>query len=65
MASYKQKLKNAQESERLLLELLAVIHRDGGQHTAVVGIARSAEEATQKVHQLRQALSEGRDATEM
>lgn len=34
------------QSERLLGDLLAVMHRDGGQHTASVGLEQSVKDAT-------------------
>lgn len=37
------------ERERLLLSLLAVIHRDGGQHTDAFGLAQSVADAKAKV----------------
>jgi len=38
-------VEQADSSRRLLLNLLAVIHRDGGQHTDSVGVSRSAADA--------------------
>jgi hypothetical protein len=41
------------ESNRLLGDLLAVLHGDGGQHTGDVGIARSVEEATARYYEMK------------
>lgn len=38
------------EPERLLRDLLALIHRDGGQHSADVGLYQSAQDARSKIH---------------
>lgn len=39
-------------------ELLAVIHRDGGHHTAKVGIVQSIKDAEAHVVSLREAMEE-------
>ena len=36
------------EAMRLLSDLLAIIHRDGGHHTANVGLVKSVEDANKK-----------------
>lgn len=41
------------EPEDMLHELLAVIHRDGGQHTDLVGFAVSVADAERKVLESR------------
>ena len=35
--------------ERLLLDLLAIIHRDGGQYVGEHGIKKAVEDAKQKI----------------
>ena len=40
--------------KRPLLDLLAIIHGDGGCYTNVYGVSVSAEDATQLVHKLRE-----------
>jgi hypothetical protein len=37
----------------LLIELLAVIHRDGGQYTQLTGLAVSVEDAITRIHDMR------------
>lgn len=46
------------ESRRLLGELLAVIHRDGGQYQAEHGEAKAVEAGMARVHELRSLISE-------
>ncbi|MCO4101093.1 MAG: hypothetical protein HEQ38_17200 [Gemmatimonas sp.] len=46
------------EAERRALNLLAVVHRDGGQHTSTVGFAESCTEAEAVVVALRKKLGE-------
>jgi hypothetical protein len=41
-----------------LEELLAVIHRDGGHHTAEVGIEQSCKDAERIIHEMRGLLGE-------
>ncbi len=51
-------VKHAQADEPTALRnLLAVIHGDGGHHTAAVGIARSSDDALKIVHALRARLA--------
>ena len=40
-----------QEPTKLLEDLLAVIHRDGGHHTAKVGLEQSVQDARAKVNE--------------
>lgn len=42
----------------LLKELLAIIHRDGGQYTVLSGLATSVEDATHAVVSTRRLLRE-------
>jgi hypothetical protein len=39
--------------EQLLLNLLAVIHRDGGHHTSEVGVEQSVEDAYNVINELK------------
>jgi hypothetical protein len=48
-------------AERRALNLLAVVHRDGGQHTSIVGFAESCTEAEAVVVALRAQLAEAEE----
>ncbi len=52
---YKKANARVVELDGLLLNLLAVIHRDGGQHTDAVGIAQSVEDAEARYYALATA----------
>ena len=43
---------------RAMADLLATIHRDGGHHAAMVGIAQSCKDAEHVVLELRRAKAE-------
>ena len=50
---------NAHDYLTLLMDLLAIIHRDGGQYTAIAGLAVSIEDAHTRYCNL---LAESREA---
>ncbi len=45
-----------EQEEHVVLDLLAVIHRDGGQHTGKVGIEKACKDAMEKYYGLLTAL---------
>ena len=47
-----QQLAKVGDHSTLLVELLATVHRDGGQYTTLVGLACSVEDAIEKVFEL-------------
>ena len=51
-----EKLEIEEISERMLKNLLAVLHRDGGHHTAEVGLTQSVEDAIERWAQDRRRI---------
>ncbi len=43
--------------KQLLIELLAVVHRDGGQYTQLAGFATSVEDAIIRVEEMRMEIT--------
>lgn len=43
--------------KQLLIELLAVVHRDGGQYTQLAGFATSVEDAIARVEEMRMEIT--------
>ncbi len=43
--------------KQLLIELLAVVHRDGGQYTQLAGFATSVEDAIMRVEEMRMEIT--------
>ncbi len=52
-----QQLVAAEDWRALLIELLAVAHRDGGQYTQLAGVAVSMEDAINRLNYERQELA--------
>ena len=44
------------EEERNLRDLVALIHRDGGEHTTKVGLFQSAKDARKKIEAIQKAV---------
>jgi hypothetical protein len=52
-------LRNAgKQEQQKLLDLLAIIHADGGHYTAEHGLLKSTEDAIKKVWEMKQQIAE-------